>query len=50
MKNVPSMLYTLAAVIWLTLGFMSGNVVYLCLAAVFFVLAIRQRKGRSKEE
>ena len=49
MRNVPAILYTLAAVIWLLLGFLSWNVVYLCLAAVFFVLAIRKRKGRSEE-
>ena len=49
MKNVPSILYALAAAIWLILGLMTFNVIYLGLALVFFVLAISRRKRESKE-
>ena len=48
MKNGPSILYALAAAIWLILGVMNFNAIYIGLAVVFFVLAFKQRK--SKEE
>jgi hypothetical protein len=48
MRNIPSVLYALAAVIWLVVGFLTGSVVYIALAAVFFLLAYRKRS--SKEE
>lgn len=50
MRNIPSVLYTLAAVIWLILGLMTYSVIYLGLALVFFVLAVSRRKRGSKEE
>lgn len=40
----PSVLYAVAATVWLVLGFATWNVMYLVLAAVFYVLAIRKRK------
>ena len=48
MRNLPTALYTLAATIWLVLGVLSFNVIYLGLAVVFFVLVFKKRK--SKEE
>ena len=47
-KNVPSILYALAAVIWLVVGFLSGSVVYIALAAVFFLLAYRTSKAKEE--
>ncbi len=47
MKNVPAILYALAAVIWLALGVMGWNVIYIGLAVVFFVLAV---KGMKKDK
>ena len=52
MRNAPALLYALAAVIWLVLGIMSFNVIYMGLALVFFVLAFKKRKpkeGQSEE-
>ena len=46
MKNIPTALYALAATIWLVLGVLNFNVIYLGLAIVFFVLAAKKRKGR----
>lgn len=42
----PALLYAVAATVWLILGFATGNIVYLILAAVFYVLAIKKRKKR----
>lgn len=39
-----ALLYAGAATVWLLLGFATGNIVYLVLAAIFYVLAIRKRK------
>lgn len=50
MKYAPSILYALAAVIWLVLGLMSFNIIYLGLAVVFFAMAISKRKRKSKDE
>ncbi len=50
MKNSKPLLYAAAATIWVVLGFLSGNVVYLCLAAVFYVLALRSRKNKDDGE
>lgn len=48
MKNAPSILYALAAVIWLVVGFLTGSVVYVALAAVFFLLAYRKRPPKEE--
>ena len=48
MKNIPTALYALAATIWLVLGVLNFNVIYLGLAIVFFVLAAKKRKGREE--
>lgn len=49
MNNVSAILYAVAATVWLVLGFTSWNVMYLVLAAVFYVLAIRKWiKNRKK--
>ena len=49
MKNVPAMLYALAAAIWLVLGITGFNLIYLGLAVVFFVLAFKNRKSEKDE-
>jgi hypothetical protein len=49
MKNVPALLYALAAAIWLVLGIMSVNAIYIGLAVVFFVLAFKQRKSNKEK-
>ena len=49
MKNMPAYLYALAAAIWLALGVMSFNLIYLGLAIVFFVLAFKSRKSKKAE-
>jgi hypothetical protein len=48
MRNIPAVLYALAAVIWLIIGFLSGSAVYIALAAVFFLLAYRKRKTKDE--
>lgn len=48
MSKVPSMLYALAAAIWLVVGFLSGSMVYIALAAVFFLLAYRKRPPKEE--
>lgn len=48
MSNSPSVFYAVAATIWLVLAFGTGNVMYLVLAAVFYILALR-RWRRKKE-
>ncbi len=48
MSNSPSVFYIVAATIWLVLGFGTGNVMYLVLAAVFYVLAIRRWHKKKK--
>ena len=48
MKNLPTALYAAAAAIWLVLGLLNFNVIYLGLAIVFFVLAAKKRKGREE--
>ncbi len=42
----PALLYAVAATVWLFLAFATWNMVYLILAAVFYVLAIKKRKKR----
>ena len=49
MKNGPSILYALAAAIWLVLGGMNFNVIYLGLAVVFFALAFKKRKSKEQK-
>ena len=49
MKNLPAMLYALAAAIWLVLGILNWSAVYLALAVVFFVLAFKKRKPKGEE-
>ena len=44
-----TVLYALAAVIWLALGVMSWNVIYLGLSVVFFVMAIKKRKPKDDQ-
>lgn len=46
MNNTPAILYAGAATMWLVLGFLTWNIIYLILAAVFYVLAIKKRKKR----
>lgn len=48
MRNIPSVLYALAAVIWLVVGFLTGSVVYIALAAVFFLLSYRKRPAKEE--
>ena len=42
----PSVLYCIAAAVWLVLGFASGNFMYLVLSAVFFLLGFQKRKKK----
>lgn len=42
----PSLLYGLAAAIWLALGLATWSLVYMMLSVVFFVLAIVKRKKK----
>lgn len=48
MSNSPSVFYAVAATIWLVLAFGTGNIMYLVLAAVFYVLAVRRRHKKKK--
>ncbi len=48
MRNIPSILYALAAVVWLVTGYLSGSAMYIALAAVFFLLAYRNRKPKEE--
>lgn len=46
MNHTPALLYAAAATMWLFLAFLTWNMMYLILAAVFYVLAIKRWKKR----
>lgn len=48
MNNIPVAMYAAAAVIWVILGFLTGNIMYLLLAAVFFLLALNRKRRRDE--
>lgn len=48
MNNSPSILYAVAATVWLALGFATWNILYLLLAVVFYVIAIKKWKKRKE--
>lgn len=44
----PSVLYALAATIWLILGLAGWNLIYMMLAVVFYILAFIKRKKKDE--
>ena len=48
MKNLSTALYAAAAAIWLVLGLVNFNLIYLGLATVFAVVAIKNRKAKEE--